>query len=71
MKTVDVVKWVGPVVQLIGYVLTGLAMAPWNIFAFFAGILLWIAVGMMWRDRAIIFVHVGAFGSLMVGYLSA
>ena len=45
--------------------------APWNIYLFFAGILLWFAVGVMWKDRAIMVVHIGAFISLLGGYLSA
>ena len=68
---VDVLKWVATFIQLIGYGLTGLNVVPWNIFAFFAGIILWFAVGVMWKDRAIMVVHVGAFVSLLVGYLNA
>ncbi len=71
MKPVDVVKWLATVVQLIGYGLTGLNMVPWNIFFFFGGIFLWFAVGVMWKDRAIMVVHVGALISLSVGYLNA
>ena len=37
----------------------------------FLGIFLWFAVGVMWKDKAIIVVHVGAFISLLVGYLNA
>jgi len=71
MTTVDVVKWIATVVQLIGYGLTGLNVVPWNVFAFFAGIVLWFAVGVMWKDRAIMVVHLGAFISLLIGYLNA
>lgn len=71
MERVDVVKWIATVVQLIGYGLTGLNMVPWNIFFFFGGIFLWFAVGVMWKDRAIMVVHVGAFISLLVGFLNA
>ena len=71
MSTVDIVKWIAAVVQLIGYGLTGLNMVPWNVFFFFAGIFLWLAVGVMWKDRAIIVVHVGAFISLFAGYLNS
>lgn len=71
MKTVDVVKWVATAVQLVGYGLTGLTIAPWNVFAFFIGIFLWFAVGVMWKDRAIMGVYVGAFVSLFAGYLSS
>lgn len=71
MKTVDVVKWVATAVQLVGYGLTGLNIVPWNVFAFFIGIFLWFAVGVMWTDRAIMVVHVGAFVSLFAGYLNS
>ena len=71
MKTVDVVKWVATAVQLVGYGLTGLNIVPWNVFAFFVGIFLWFAVGVMWKDRAIMVVHVGAFVSLFAGYLNS
>ena len=71
MKTVDVVKWVATAVQLVGYGLTGLNIVPWNVFAFFIGIFLWFAVGVMWKDRAIMGVHVGAFVSLLAGYQSS
>lgn len=71
LRTVDIVKWIATVVQLIGYGLTGLNMVPWNVFFFFAGIFLWLAVGVMWKDRAIIVVHVGAFISLFAGYLNS
>lgn len=71
LSRVDAVKWIATVVQLVGYGLTGLGWQPWNIFAFFAGIALWFAVGVMWKDRAIMVVHVGAFISLLAGYLSA
>lgn len=71
MSRVDILKWVATAVQLVGYGLTGMGVEPWNIFAFFIGIGLWFAVGVMWKDRAIMVVHVGAFVSLLAGYLSA
>jgi hypothetical protein len=71
MKRVDIVKWIATVIQLIGYGLTGMNIVPWNIAAFVVGIALWFAVGVMWKDRAIMIVHVGAFISLVGGYLSS
>ena len=68
---VDVVKWFATVIQLIGYGLIGLNLIPYNIYMFFIGIFLWFAVGFMWKDRAIMVVHVGAFISLLIGYLNA
>lgn len=71
MSTVDIVKWIATFVQLVGYGLTGLGHSPWNIYAFLLGIVMWFMVGVMWKDRAIMTVHVGAFVSLLVGYLNA
>ena len=71
IQKVDVVKWIAAIIQLIGYGLTGLNYTPWNVYLFFLGIILWLAVGVMWKDKAIIVVHVGAFISLLVGYLNS
>ncbi len=71
MKTVDIVKWIATAIQLVGYGLTGLNIVPWNVFFFIIGILLRFAVGVMWKDRAIMLVHVGAFISLTAGYLNS
>lgn len=71
MKSVDVVKWVATIVQLVGYALTGLNVVPWNVLAFVIGILLWFTVGFMWKDRAIMVVHLGAFIAILGGYLNS
>jgi hypothetical protein len=71
LKKVDVVKWVATAVQLVGYGLTGLNIVPWNVFAFIVGIALWFLVGVMWKDRAIMVVHIGAFIAILAGYLNS
>ena len=71
MRTVDIIKWVATAIKLIGYGLTGLNIVPWNVFAFFIGILLWFLVGYLWKDKAIMVVHVGAFVAILAGYLSS
>ena len=71
IQKVDVAKWIATIIQLIGYGLTGLNYTPWNVYLFFLGIILWFAVGVMWKDKAIIVVHVGAFISLLAGYLNS
>ena len=71
MKTVDIIKWIATAIQLIGYGLTGLNIVPWNVFAFFIGILLWFLVGYLWKDKAIMVVHVGAFVAILAGYLNS
>ena len=71
MKSVDIIKWIATAIQLIGYGLTGLNIVPWNVFAFFIGILLWFLVGYLWKDKAIMVVHVGAFVAILAGYLNS
>ncbi|MEJ6814522.1 MAG: ubiquinone biosynthesis methyltransferase UbiE [Octadecabacter sp.] len=71
MARVDVVKWIATVIQLIGYGLTGLNVVPWNILAFVVGITLWFVVGVMWKDSAIMVVHIGAFIAIVGGYLNS
>ncbi len=71
MRTVDIIKWVATAIQLIGYGLTGLNIVPWNVFAFFIGILLWFLVGYLWKDKAIMVVHVGAFVAILAGFLNS
>ena len=71
MKTVDIVKWIATAIQLVGYALTGLNIVPWNVLAFVIGIVLWFVVGVMWKDRAIMVVHVGAFIAIVAGYLNS
>ena len=71
MRTVDIIKWVATAIQLIGYGLTGFNIVPWNVFAFFIGILLWFLVGYLWKDKAIMVVHVGAFVAILAGFLNS
>lgn len=71
MRTVDIIKWIATAIQLIGYGLTGLNIVPWNVFAFFIGILLWFLVGYLWKDKAIMVVHVGAFVAILAGFLNS
>ena len=71
LSAVDIVKWLATIIQLIGYGMTGMNLVPYNIYLFFIGILLWFAVGMMWKDKAIMVVHIGAFLSLLAGYLNS
>lgn len=71
LKLVDIVKWIATVIQLVGYGLTGLNVVPWNVLAFVVGIVLWFLVGVMWRDKAIMTVHVGALVAILVGYFNS
>ena len=55
------------VIQLFGYGLTGMGITPLNIYFFIVGIFLWFVTGYLWRDKAIMVVHVGALISILSG----
>jgi hypothetical protein len=65
-----IVKWVASVIQILGYTATGFGLTPWNIYLFLGGLLGWLAVGVLWRDRAIILIHVVALGAMIAGLMS-
>jgi hypothetical protein len=67
VKTVEPVKWIVILVQLVGYGPTGMKVTLWNVIAFVICIALWVAVGVMWKAMAIIVVHIDAFLSLARG----
>ncbi|WGW02714.1 DUF6552 family protein [Tropicibacter oceani] len=69
-RLVDVVKWGASVAQIGGYAATGLNWTPWNLPLFVIGILGWLAVGILWRDRALVLVHLVAFAALTIGYVT-
>lgn len=66
-----VVKWAASIVQIMGYSATAFGYTPLNIYLFLIGIVGWFAVGVMWRDRAIMLIHVVALAAMIVGLLSA
>ncbi|MFC6688311.1 DUF6552 family protein [Jhaorihella thermophila] len=63
-------KWVSSVIQILGYAATGFDLVPWNIYLFLVGVAGWFAVGVLWNDRALMLIHVVAFGSLVAGMAS-
>jgi len=44
-----------------------MGVTPINIYFFIVGIFLWFSVGVLWKDRAIMIVHIGAFISIIIG----
>ena len=67
MKLVDTIKWVATIIQLFGYGLTGMGVTPLNIYFFIVGIFLWFVTRYLWKDKAIMVVHVGALISILSG----
>ena len=43
---------------------------PLHFHGFFIGLVGWFAVGVFWKDRAIMLIHVIALGSMIMGLLS-
>ena len=69
-RTAFIVKWVASVIQIMGYGATGLGLTPWNLYFFLVGVLGWLLVGVLWKDRALMLVHFAALGSMLVGMAS-
>jgi len=65
-----IVKWAASIVQIAGYAATGFGWTPWNLYLFVVGVLGWLAVGVLWKDRAIILIHLVALGSMLAGLAS-
>ncbi|WP_371226017.1 DUF6552 family protein [Roseovarius sp. 2305UL8-3] len=61
------VKWVASAIQIAGYAATGMGWTPWNLYLFVVGVIGWFMVGVLWKDRAIMLVHIVALGAMLVG----
>ncbi len=61
------VKWAASIIQILGYAATGFGWTPWNLYLFLIGVLGWLAVGVLWKDRAIILIHIVAFAAMVLG----
>ncbi len=64
---VSTLKWAASIIQIMGYTATAMGMTPLNIYLFLAGLTGWLLVGVIWRDRAIMLIHVVALGAMLVG----
>ena len=65
------IKWFSSFIILIGMVLTSANVAPYNLFFHLVGVIGWGIVGMLWHDRALIFINGVAtfiFLSGIIGY---
>ena len=66
-----VMKWLSSIIQIFGYLATALQLTPLNMYLFSVGIIGWFIVGLLWNDKAIIMIHVVAFGAMIIGLLNA
>lgn len=63
-------KWAASVVQIMGYSATAFGLTPLNIYLFLIGLIGWFTVGVLWRDKAIMLIHVVALGAMVAGLIS-
>lgn len=63
-------KWAASAAQVAGYAATAFEMTPLNIYLFLFGLTGWFAVGVLWRDKAIMLIHVIALGAMILGLAS-
>ena len=66
---VTVLKWAASIVQIMGYTATAWGMTPWNIYLFLVGLVGWFIVGVLWKDKAIMLIHLVALGAMISGLL--
>lgn len=69
-RTVFILKWFASVIQILGYTATAFGWTPWNLYLFVFGVLGWFAVGVLWRDKAIMLIHIVALGAMIAGMSS-
>jgi hypothetical protein len=64
-------KWVASLVQIAGYATTAFGMTPVNIYLFLVGLIGWFAVGVLWKDRALMLIHAVALAAMVAGLLNS
>jgi hypothetical protein len=60
------IKWVATVAVIFGAVFNSFEIVPYNYFIMMIGIALWLVVGLLWFDRALIVLNT----AMLVIYLS-
>ena len=61
------IKWISSFIILIGMTLTSLELTPYNLYMHTIGLLGWFVVGMLWHDRALIFLNTAAIAVFVMG----
>ncbi|MDP7365654.1 MAG: hypothetical protein QGH83_00130 [Candidatus Pacebacteria bacterium] len=67
------IKWVSSIILLFGMVLTSVGpdYYPFNLILHLVGVIGWLIVGMLWHDRAIIFINTVGAVIFLTGILQA
>ena len=66
----DALKWGASIIQILGYAATAFGYVPMNLLFFLVGVVGWLAVGVLWKDRAIMLVHAVALAAMLIGIAS-
>lgn len=69
-RLVLAIKWGASAIQIMAYTATGFGWTPWNLYLFLIGVIGWFAVGALWRDKALMLVHLAALGAMTTGMAS-
>lgn len=71
ISPVFAIKWAASIVQIFGYTATAFGWTPLNIYLFLIGLVGWFAVGVLWKDRAIMLIHVIALSAMIAGLVNS
>ncbi len=63
------IKWTASYILLIGMALTSLNIQPYNLYFHLVGVTGWFIVGMLWHDRALVFINAVAIFIFLTGIL--
>lgn len=66
-RMITIVKWASSIVQILGYTATGFGWTPLNLYLFLVGVVGWFAVGFLWKDKALMLVHLVALAAMLAG----
>ena len=64
------IKWVSSIFIIVGMALTSANIFPLNIYIHGIGVTGWLIVGMLWHDRALIFLNAVAIFVYVTGLLN-
>ena len=64
------IKWVSSIFIIVGMALTSANIFPLNIYVHGIGVTGWLVVGMLWHDRALIFLNAVAIFTYATGLLN-
>ena len=64
------IKWVSSFIILLGMSLTSMEVYPYNLYVHLVGVSGWFVVGMLWHDRALIFLNAVAIAVFLMGILN-